>query len=101
MLLQGDPSLGHLYAVKLTLELFVATAPRPRTVRLMAQKRCQEVRGEEGETKEVTLATAFSEKSMLRQKQVRPPTRQALRSCSSRRTIDSKALTVVENAIPS
>jgi hypothetical protein len=50
----------------------------------------QEVRGEEGETKKVTLATAFSEKSMLRQKQIRPPTRRALRSCSSRRTIDSK-----------
>jgi hypothetical protein len=31
------------------------------------------VRGEEGETKEVTLATAFSEKLRLRQKHVRPP----------------------------
>ena len=55
-------------------------------------KKGAEVRGEEGETKEVTLATAFSEKSMLRQKHEvsRPPTRRALRSCSSRRTIDSK-----------
>jgi hypothetical protein len=33
------------------------------------------VRGEEGETKEITPATAFSEKSMPRQKELRPPTR--------------------------
>jgi len=42
------------------------------------------------EIKEVSLPTAFSEKSMLRQKQLRSPIRRALRSCSSSRTIDSK-----------
>src|SRR5437764_15369941 len=42
------------------------------------------------EIKEVTLPTADSEKSMLRQKQLRPQTRRALRSSSSSRQIDSK-----------
>jgi len=36
---------------------------------------CQEVRGEEVEIKEVTWATAFSEKKRIRQKQVRSPIR--------------------------
>src|SRR6266496_6000949 len=38
----------------------------------------------------VNLSGMQSEARRLRQRQVRPPTRRALRSCSSRRAIDSK-----------